>query len=430
MNIAFIINEFPTLSETFILNQITGLIDRGHKVDIYAQCPGNTSKIHPEVLKYRLLERTYYDVPVPHNLFKRLLKAIWLVIINFHKSPFVILRSLNVFKYGRQALSLRLLYTVFPYIGRKPYDIIHCHFGPNGLHGVRLRELGAIKGKIVATFHGYDVNILPRLHGNSYYEKLFQEVDLCTINSDFIGQRIKSLGADAEKLVKLPVGVNTRKLAFTKRQPESDGEIVILSVGRLVEVKGIEYSIRAIAQIVLKFPNIQYQIAGDGPLREQLRDLSEQLGISEHVKLLGARTTEQVANLYNNAHIFILSGIVGQDGAEEGQGLVLLEAQAAELPVIASRVGGIPESVVDGESGFLVPERDVEALAEKLIYLIEHPEIWPEMGRAGRAYVEANYDINKLNDRLVDIYQELSDGKISSSKQKVEIVSGQEQKTS
>jgi len=77
-----------------------------------------------------------------------------------------------------------------------------------------------------------------------------------------------------------------------------------------------------------------------------------------------------------------------------------------------------------------MPKRDVDALSEKLIYLIEHPEIWPEMGRAGRAYVEANYDINKLNDRLVDIYQELSDCKISSSKQKVEIVSGQEQKTS
>lgn len=407
MNIAFIINEFPTLSETFILNQITGLIDRGHKVDIYAQYPGNTSRIHPEVLKYRLLERTYYDVSVPHNYFKRFLRAIWLIIVNFHKSPFVILRSLNVFKYRGQALSLRLLYMVLSYIGRKPYDIIHCHFGPNGLRGIRLRELGAIKGKIVATFHGYDVNVLPRLHGNGYYEKLFQEADLYTINSDFMEQRIKSLGADAEKMVKLPVGVNTRKLTFTKRQLGSDGEIIILTVGRLVEVKGIEYSIRAIAQIVPKFPNVLYQIVGEGPLREELRSVAEQLGVSEHVKLLGARTTEQVANLYNNAHIFILSGVVGRDGAEEGQGIVLLEAQAAELPVIASHVGGIPESVVDGESGFLVPERDVDALAEKLIYLIEHPEIWPEMGRAGRAYVEANYDINKLNGRLVEIYQRL-----------------------
>lgn len=72
------------------------------------------------------------------------------------------------------------------------------------------------------------------------------------------------------------------------------------------------------------------------------------------------------------------------------------------------------------EFSFLVPERDIYVLAERLLYFIEHPEIWPEMGRAGRAYVEANYDINKLNDRLVDIYQELSDGKISSSKKKVE----------
>jgi len=407
MNIAFIINEFPILSETFILNQITGLIDRGHKVDIYAQHPGNTSKIHPEVLKYRLLERTYYDVSVPHNLFKRLLKAIWLIIANFHKSPFVILRSLNIFKYGRKAASLRQLYEVIPFLGHRRYDIIHAHFGFIGLKAGRMRELGAIQGKIVATFHGYDVNVLPRLHGNSYYEKLFQEVDLYTINSDFMEQRIKSLGADAEKMVKLPVGVNTRKLAFTKRQLGSDGEIIILTVGRLVEVKGIEYSIRAIAQIVPKFPNVLYQIVGEGPLREELRSVAEQLGVSEHVKLLGARTTEQVVNLYNNAHIFILSGVVGRDGAEEGQGLVLLEAQAAELPVIASHVGGIPESVVDGESGFLVPERDVDALAEKLIYLIEHPEIWSEMGRAGRAHVEANYDINKLNDRLVEIYREL-----------------------
>jgi len=77
------------------------------------------------------------------------------------------------------------------------------------------------------------------------------------------------------------------------------------------------------------------------------------------------------------------------------------------LPVVASNVGSIDKMVNNGASGFLVPERDVDALAEKLIYLIEHPEIWPEMGRAGRAYVEANYDINKLNDRLVEIYKEV-----------------------
>jgi colanic acid/amylovoran biosynthesis glycosyltransferase len=114
----------------------------------------------------------------------------------------------------------------------------------------------------------------------------------------------------------------------------------------------------------------------------------------------------------------------------EGQGVVLLEAQAYGLPVVATHHSAFPETVADDRSGFLVPERDVDALAERIIYLLEHPEIWPKMGRAGRAHVEANYDINKLNDRLVEIYQELLDGKISSNKQKVEIVSGQEQKQS
>ena len=86
-----------------------------------------------------------------------------------------------------------------------------------------------------------------------------------------------------------------------------------------------------------------------------------------------------------------------------------LEAQAAGIPVVSTQLGGIPESVLDGKSGFLVPQRDVDALAEKLCYLIEHPELWAQMGRAGYAHVKANYDINKLNDRLIEIFQDVSE---------------------
>jgi colanic acid/amylovoran biosynthesis glycosyltransferase len=131
------------------------------------------------------------------------------------------------------------------------------------------------------------------------------------------------------------------------------------------------------------------------------------LGIAGHVRFLGAQTEEEIIELYAKAHIFILAGVVASDGAEEAQGVVLLEAQAAGIAVIATRVGGIPESVSDGKSGILVPPRNVEALAEKLSYLIEHPETRLELGRAGRTHVEANFDSDKLNDRLVEIYQEL-----------------------
>ena len=89
----------------------------------------------------------------------------------------------------------------------------------------------------------------------------------------------------------------------------------------------------------------------------------------------------------------------------EGQGLVLQEAQAMGLPVVSTWHNGIPEGVLDDVSGFLVPERDVHALAEKLFYLIEHPELWPAMGRAGRKFVEQRYDIKQLNKELVELYR-------------------------
>ncbi len=115
----------------------------------------------------------------------------------------------------------------------------------------------------------------------------------------------------------------------------------------------------------------------------------------------------QVAELYRSSHLFLLPSVTAGDGDMEGQGLVLQEAQAAGLPVVSTRHNGIPEGVRDGETGFLVPERDPAALAERLTYLVEHPEVWPAMGHAGRALVEAEFDIEILNDHLVDIYRSL-----------------------
>ena len=103
----------------------------------------------------------------------------------------------------------------------------------------------------------------------------------------------------------------------------------------------------------------------------------------------------------------IAPSVTSAEGNQEGIPMVLMEALATGLPVIASSHSAIPELVQDGKSGFLVPERDVDSLAEKIKYLIEHPETWPEMGSTGRKFVEKNYDIEKLNDRLEKIYIKL-----------------------
>lgn len=151
MKVAFIVGRFPVLSETFIVNQITGLIDRGHEVDIYADESGDISKVHPDIDKYRLLDRTYYLPKVPDSYFRRVIRAIGLLLANAFSSPLRTLRSLNVLKYGRQALSLWLLYSITPSF-KKPYDIIHCQFGTQGYRGICFQTVNAPTAKLITIF--------------------------------------------------------------------------------------------------------------------------------------------------------------------------------------------------------------------------------------------------------------------------------------
>lgn len=406
MKIAFIVGLFPTLSETFILNQITGLIDRGHEVDIYANQLGDTAKLHSDVEKYHLLDRTYY-IEVPKNRFWRVLKMLKLLLANFPRNPITLLKSLNIFRYGRIASSLTLFYAAVNLLEKQlKYDIIHCHFGLNGIKGVFLREVGLIQGKIITSFHGHDINCFPRQYGKDIYKQLFANGELYTINSKFTGIKATELGCPKERIIRHPVGLDTSKFSFHKRVINPNELIKIITVARLVEKKGIEYSIRAVGKVLSKYTNLEYQIVGDGILRPSIESLIVELGLANKVKLLGWKTHDELQKLYADAHIFILSSVTASDGDQEGQGLVLQEAQAMGLPILSTLHNGIPDGVLDGKSGFLVPERDVDALAEKLNYLVEYPEVWSEMGAAGRAFVEEHYNIDKLNDRLVEIYLE------------------------
>src|SRR5690349_4404549 len=143
MRIAFITGKFPALSETFILNQITGLIDRGHEVDVYSW--NGEARVHPDVESYRLLERTAYWPRMPAGKLSRLARGMGLLAKNAVAAPGCTARSLNVFRYGKQAGSLMLLQDLDFLRRRGGYDVVHCHFGPNGLKGAMLREIGALR---------------------------------------------------------------------------------------------------------------------------------------------------------------------------------------------------------------------------------------------------------------------------------------------
>lgn len=366
--------EFPVLSETFILRQITGLVDDGHDVEIFAGGPDSSAtKIHPDVNRYRLMERTRY--------------APW-VAEDYHLMDHATLSE----RIPAQDRGLH-------------YDVIHCHFGPMGVAGVWLRKEGVIDGPIVTSFHGFDLTAFPKGQDGPVYEQLFRSGEMFTANSSFSKERMVELGCPRETIVRLPVGLDPSFYHFRERKLNSGEPIRLLTVARLVEKKGLDFALRAVAMVAQVYPHVQYRIVGDGPLRDRLTILAHELGINDKVSLLGWKSEEELRGLYAEASIFLLPSVTTEEGDHEGLGLVLQEAQAVGLPVVSTLHDGIPEAVVDGESAFLVPERDIDTLGKMLTYLIEHPDLWPEMGRRGRRHVEENFDIHKLNDRLLDVYR-------------------------
>lgn len=407
MKIAFIVTTFPALSQTFILNQITGLIDRGHEVDIFAEQADNTAKMHPDVQKYRLLDRTYYLLRAPYNRSLRVLKGLALLLANYYKDPVVLRRSLNIFKYGKQAASLKLLYAVIPLLRKGPYHIIHCHFGPNGVKSLQLQELGALQGNLITTFYGYDITRELQSFGNHIYVQLFNNADFLFSISECMKRQLIELGCHEKKIILHQIGIDSDTFSFTPRQLHTKRRVRLVTIARLVEKKGVEYGIRAVAKLAAANQNIEYNVVGDGPLRENFQRLIQELDAGDAIKLLGWKQQQEIVEILNNADILLAPSVTSRDGDQEGTPVVLMEAMAMGLPVVSTQHSGIPELVENGVSGFLVPERDVSALVEKLGYLIEHPELWLGMGQAGRAYVEEYYNIDKLNDRLVKTYQNL-----------------------
>lgn len=427
LRIAFFLGSFPVVSETFILRQIVGLLELGHDVRIFANFrPEESAIVHPEVEKHDLLNRTTYvdgplesvvwEMPVwpadghtwppgaikPIANWRRIAAALPTMARCLCHAPGLTRQLLDPHEYRYQAASWSGLYRLGTLCRQsRGFDVLHAHFGPIGNSFRFARKLW--RAPLVVSFHGYDFSTLPRKQGKEMYDRLFAVADAVTVNSNYTRREVENLGCPPAKMHKLPVGFDPGRFEFRERILQPAETLRILTVARLVEIKGHEYAIQAVAELRKQLPAVRYDIVGDGPLRSKLVALIEELGLAETVKLHGDLNGDGVKDLMAAAHVFVLAS-ANVEGDQEGQGLALQEAQACGLPVVTTIHGALPEGLLDGRSGFLVPEREPNALAERLSFLIRHPETWPEMGRQGRKFVEDHYNIHQLNRQLVELY--------------------------
>ena len=394
MKTAAIVYEFPSLSETFVLSQIDGLIEAGCDVRIFAD--GADASAGAQISD-ALIERVrYFGLP---------LKSVR-ELAGIRKSKTASSGpatpgnpSQGSGSTGNRArLRLRLEARAFKL--DPTFDVIHAHFGPNGVRAVRLRSMGVIAGPVITSFYGYDIG---RYWARSGYDQLFDEGNLFIALSDHMRDKLVALGCPEGKIAVHRLGVDLTQHDSSPRQ--SRDALEIISIARLVEKKGIEFGLKAVAELSRRGIPVRYTVAGDGPHRASLEKLAREVGIESVVRFSGGQSHSAVLNMLRQSDLLLAPSVTATDGDIEGTPVAILEAGAAGLPVVATRHSGIPEIVEDGVSGFLVDERDVSALADRLGELAGNSALRERMGAAGKAVVTEKHDIRKLNADMLEIYR-------------------------
>ncbi|ARA94239.1 glycosyl transferase family 1 [Rhodothermaceae bacterium RA] len=282
--------------------------------------------------------------------------------------------------------------------------VIHGHFG---LDSYRLIGLARrTRTPLLVHFYGYDVIRLPREAGwRRRYRRLARAGAAFVAVSEAMRQDLIALGFPADRIEVIHLGLNPDAIRF---QPRTAAGPRLMAIGRLVEKKGFIYAIDAVRLLREQGLPVHLDLYGDGPLRTALAARIEAAGLHDAVTLHGSCTNDQVIAALYEHDVLLVPSVLAADGDKEGLPQTLVEGLASGIPAVATAHAGIPELVLDRETGLLVPERDPAALARAVRTYLEHPALAAAVSRAGRRAVEARHDIRTIVRQTEALYDRLA----------------------
>jgi len=300
------------------------------------------------------------------------------------------------------------------YLMKDKPNLVHAHFGPSGYNFLKLKRI--FKNPLITTFYGFDLSMLPNQHPlwQKRYKELFLQGDRCLVEGSHMKKCLMDLGCPEDKITVQHLGVDLNQIKLIPRKPESSGKICVLIAGSFREKKGIPYAIEAFGRVRQARPQLKLEltIIGDStgaPKEEKEKEkiliTIEKYRLNDCVRIMGYQPHSVFLREVERHHIFLSPSVHASNGDTEGGVPVsIIEASASGMPILSTNHCDIPEVVVDGESGFLVLERNVDALTEKLEFLVSSPGIWEKMGEKGRKYIKKNYNITTQVEKLEEIY--------------------------
>lgn len=368
MRLAIVVPTFPSLSETFVVRHVVGLLDRGWDVHVICAASDRLAWSSHPTLRDRddLRHRVHVAAPTVSRrrsmgrFLPTLLRAI-------AKAPVIASHYLR-------AGEIKKLYLDAEIVGLSP-DLVHFEFG--GLAVGRMALVDRLDRPVVVSFRGFDLNFVG-LDEPRHYDEVWRRADALHFLGEDLWRRARERGCPADKpRALIPPAVDADRFRPPDRRGRS-GPVRILSVGRLEWKKGYERALLALRRLVDRGLDFRYSIVGDGSLRPALAHARHQLDLEQRVELLGAVPHEEIVDRLATADLFFHPAV------SEGFGNAVLEAQAMALPVVATDADGLAENIAHGVTGWIVPRRDPRAMADRLFDLARNPEARFAMGQAGR----------------------------------------------
>jgi colanic acid/amylovoran biosynthesis glycosyltransferase len=287
-------------------------------------------------------------------------------------------------------------------LSRLPRGVLHAHFGWTAADcTLAARKLGL---PLVVSFHGTDLTVSAQEPAwRRYYTEALARADSVTVVSRFLERRLRQFGFDGP-VEMVPSGVRLDQFPFSGG-PHSGRVPRLLFVGRLIECKGLDVLLGAMAQLSRREPGATLRVVGDGPLGEELQASAHAQGLEGVVRFLGSRTHREVRHELEESDIVVVPSRALADGQEEGSSVVSKEAQAIGIPVVATDVGGIPETLPPELRHELVPQGDLHALAARIAHVWDERADWPARVRLQREWVASEFAWDRIAPRLSRIYE-------------------------
>lgn len=390
--LVLVVTSFPKLSETFIVNKFLGLLDLGW--DVHVVCGQSEPD---EWLNFSVLS-TYTGIKKrvhvtwshkPKYFAALLIPAAFLrLLIHAPKRTLIYLHK-GYRKFGLKII--KFLYLDSELILLDP-TIVHFEFGALAVGKTYIKTL--LGTNLSVSFRGYDLNFAG-LDKSDYYSEVWQAIDACHFLGQDLWQRAKKRGCPenmpymlippALKLDEFPVSLDkcSENIGMANRP------VRLLSVGRLEWKKGYEHALASVKLLLDKGFKCTFKIVGNGDFRESILFTINDLGIQENVELCGGLDHAKVVEMLAWADIFLHPSL------SEGFCNAVLEAQAMGVPVVCSDAGDLPSNVSDGHTGYVVPRRNPQAMAEKITVLLKNPDIRKDFGVAGLERVKNYFSLDQ-----------------------------------